>query len=110
MWAVHERSGGKTVERRMCASCRFFRHSSSISVGRCGHPEHQFKGVTPLLRAGELRCRRNFEYDDWTPAIAGNGERSVDILVNERPAPVREIWPEIPFVAPTEHDQQVSRD
>lgn len=97
------------MERRMCVSCRFFLHSSSVSLGRCGHPDRQFNGVTPLVRSGELRCRRSFEHDDWLPAMIGRDSAGVDILLSERPAPIRESWLDLPFTEPDNLPEQLSR-
>lgn len=54
-----------------------------------------------LVRAGELRCRRGFEGDDWAAALVSNGATQADIVLSERPAPYRRqrlpiLWPRLP--------------
>jgi len=85
------------VERRVCDSCRFFEPTGSSLLGICGHPDHQFSGITPLVRAGELRCRRSFVLDDWKPASGIVGAPGQDILISERPAPYHRQRTDLPI-------------
>lgn len=88
------------VERRVCDSCRYFQPNTTSTLGVCTHPDHQLGGVTPLVRAGELRCRQSFGHDDWTPLIGAQGSIGVDILISERPALIRAPWRELPLSHP----------
>jgi hypothetical protein len=91
------------VERRLCVSCRFFQSADSVSRGHCGHPDRQFRGLTPSVRAGELACRNGFDHDFWMPFELSPNGATADLLVSERPAPLRqrpddiEPMPEAPF-------------
>lgn len=81
------------MDRRTCVTCRFYQRTRSFSLGQCGHPDRMFRGITPLVRAGELGCRRGFDADDWVPALIGGTQRAEDILLSERPAPFRSPLP-----------------
>jgi hypothetical protein len=100
-------AGRKRVERRQCVSCRFFRFAASVSVGTCDHPDRQTTGIRPIVRAGELRCRRSFTEDDWAPARLFARAPQDDILISERPAPLR---PVIPVVHPNEPEPDHSME
>ena len=77
------------MERRLCLSCRFFGPLDGKLFGRCLHPIRQSPGIAPLVRPGELRCRRSFEGDDWAPIQIVMPTRNEDIVLSERPAPYR---------------------
>jgi hypothetical protein len=85
------------MERRECDSCRYFQPNDLSSLGICTHPEHQLAGVTPLVRAHELRCRRSFGVDDWSPFIGVTSSQGEDILISERPAPFHRPWRDMPL-------------
>ena len=83
------------MDRRVCYSCRFYRPFDGRAIGRCHHPAREALGRSPLVRAGELRCRRGFESDDWMPASLADSLEGKDIVLSERPAPFRRRRPRI---------------
>jgi hypothetical protein len=74
------------------------------AFGHCTHPDHQHPGVPIMVRAQELNCYRGIGRTDWAPAVIGARGIYEDILISERPAPIRTPWrilrpldePEIP--------------
>ena len=85
------------MESPACDSCRFFRADSSRRFGTCRHPKHQHTGIEITVRARELHCYRGFGIDDWMPRLIGEATEPQDLLVSERPAPMRAPWREIPL-------------
>ena len=86
------------MDRRLCVSCRFYRPLDGQALGRCQHPVHQSLGTGPIVRAGELRCRRGFdEGDDWMPASLADTFGQQDIVLSERPAPLRRRPQKLPI-------------
>lgn len=86
------------MERRLCLSCRFYLPMNGQALGRCHHPAHQSLGTAPIVRAGELRCRRGFDAgDDWMPASLADSFAGQDIVLSERPAPMPRRPPKLPI-------------
>ena len=86
-----------------CGTCQFFRSEPYIEErlagrarkGVCTHPDHRTRGVAILIFSQEMRCRRGFGADDWTPNCSARVEPLSshleglldDIVIDERPSP-----------------------
>jgi hypothetical protein len=80
------------VHNPACVSCCFYLSGSTSAFGRCLHPDHQHPGVPITIRAQELNCYRGIGRSDWTPARIGDHAHFEDIVISERPAPIRPVW------------------
>jgi hypothetical protein len=83
---------GCQVQNPACYTCRFFRAGSSNAFGSCNHPNHQHTGVPITIRAQEVNCYRGFGASDWMPALIGEFAECEDVILSERPAPIRAPW------------------
>ena len=80
------------MQNPACVSCRFFHAGSSKAFGSCNHPKHQHSGVPIVIRAREMNCYRGIGSSDWMPALIGETAECEDIVLSERPAPIRTPW------------------
>jgi hypothetical protein len=80
------------------------------ALGRCHHPARQSLGTAPIVRAAELRCRRGFDIDDWMPASLAATIEQQDIVLSERPAPLRRRPPKLPIPQIAAAEEQPAAD
>lgn len=75
-----------SVQKRKCASCKFFDQAPLPGNGWCTHPKRQQSSdVRILVRSGELACRNSWGGDFWVSNIAASeGENSDGQAVPDR--------------------------
>ncbi len=77
---------------QICRTCHYFDPVPSEprdwrpSLGLCTHPNRATSGLRILVQPREMRCRRGFGQDDWSPA---EDAKPTDEVIDERPAPRR---------------------
>ena len=73
-------------------------------------PITSYSGVEIIVRARELRCYRGIGAHDWMPAVIGEMAEPEDLLISERPAPLRAPWRDLPFHEPSASPEESVRN